>query len=445
MSQEARKLSIGEKRLLIAVVVFVALIGGGAIWWEQNNILPDISIPNPVMPNPNALDFYVKAGDQLEAVQLPATPTALRPNCWSFSTARQALEDQRTGQLANTAPVPSSAELHALLRYGAPGFAIMKHGLQCECRQPPYRAFNRSSPPYSKHRELARVLRLKMDVLEMDGDWGGAFDTGLDGIQFGATLPRGGTLLDMLVGVAIEAITRNATWKTLDHLTAPQARAGARRMEGIATSRPSLAVMMQEWKWGSLAEWLNRFRTPGWQNTVLELYGIHTQNAMQEWMLRARLAAINKRKFISDMTRSFDSQIASAKSPYAVPQPPITRPKDFIKGLPFRDFTRAVFKDVQNRTQNALLETALAVKAYQLEHGQYPTSLTALVPGFLKAIPDDPFALSGPLKYARKGKGYVLYSVGPDGKDNGGMPISPTGEGVTAQSTGDIVAGVNTW
>ena len=65
----------------------------------------------------------------------------------------------------------------------------------------------------------------------------------------------------------------------------------------------------------------------------------------------------------------------------------------------------------------------LALRAYRLEHGAYPATLAALTPAYLKQIPNDPFAASGPLHYKRQGSKYVLYSIGPDGKDDGGKPI----------------------
>jgi hypothetical protein len=43
-----------------------------------------------------------------------------------------------------------------------------------------------------------------------------------------------------------------------------------------------------------------------------------------------------------------------------------------------------------------------------------------LVPKFLPAIPTDPFD-GHSLRYKKLAKGYVVYSVGEDGKDDGGV------------------------
>jgi hypothetical protein len=64
---------------------------------------------------------------------------------------------------------------------------------------------------------------------------------------------------------------------------------------------------------------------------------------------------------------------------------------------------------------------ALACVAYKAEKGKFPAKLDDLVPGYVKEIPEDFFS-GKPLVYKVNddGKGYVLYSVGPNMKDDGG-------------------------
>jgi hypothetical protein len=66
-----------------------------------------------------------------------------------------------------------------------------------------------------------------------------------------------------------------------------------------------------------------------------------------------------------------------------------------------------------------LTTVALAVERFRLAHGRLPENLNELVPQFLSAVPSDPFD-SQPLRYHRLAKGYVIYSVGADGHDDGG-------------------------
>ena len=63
----------------------------------------------------------------------------------------------------------------------------------------------------------------------------------------------------------------------------------------------------------------------------------------------------------------------------------------------------------------------MALELYKRNHGELPAQLEALVPKFISAVPLDPFDDSGgAFTYRREGEGYLLYSLGFDGKDDGG-------------------------
>jgi hypothetical protein len=73
-----------------------------------------------------------------------------------------------------------------------------------------------------------------------------------------------------------------------------------------------------------------------------------------------------------------------------------------------------------------LMVTAIAIKRYQLKRGTLPTTLAELVPEFKAAIPRDPVD-GKPLRYRKTGEAtFTLYSIGPDGIDDGGSSESPT-------------------
>jgi hypothetical protein len=66
--------------------------------------------------------------------------------------------------------------------------------------------------------------------------------------------------------------------------------------------------------------------------------------------------------------------------------------------------------------------TAIALKRYQLKHGNYPPDLNSLVPEFVPAVPLDPVD-GQPLRYRRNADGtFLLYSVGENDVDDGGDP-----------------------
>ena len=62
---------------------------------------------------------------------------------------------------------------------------------------------------------------------------------------------------------------------------------------------------------------------------------------------------------------------------------------------------------------------SLAVERYRAQSGRVPRALSELVPAYFDAIPLDPFG-AGPLRYVADAAGYTVYSVGMNGKDDGG-------------------------
>ncbi len=70
---------------------------------------------------------------------------------------------------------------------------------------------------------------------------------------------------------------------------------------------------------------------------------------------------------------------------------------------------------------------ALALGAYRKEKGTFPAALSDLSPQYVKRIPRDTF-VGKPLIYKRIGKGYLLYSVGENMKDDGGVEDEATGK-----------------
>ena len=65
------------------------------------------------------------------------------------------------------------------------------------------------------------------------------------------------------------------------------------------------------------------------------------------------------------------------------------------------------------------LHVAFAMAAFHKDTGRYPAKLADLAPKYLAAVPDDVFG-GKPLIYKPTGKGYLFYSVGVNGKDDGG-------------------------
>lgn len=87
--------------------------------------------------------------------------------------------------------------------------------------------------------------------------------------------------------------------------------------------------------------------------------------------------------------------------------------------------SRVTVKSARAETMRSVVLCAIALKRYLLRHGKPAPDLGALVPEFLSAVPVD-YMDGKPIKYLLKGDGsFVVYSVGEDGKDDGGDPTLP--------------------
>ena len=75
---------------------------------------------------------------------------------------------------------------------------------------------------------------------------------------------------------------------------------------------------------------------------------------------------------------------------------------------------------------------AIAIAGFHAQAGRWPNELSELFPDFTETIPRDRFSGQA-LIYRASQSGYVLYSVGRNGKDDGGEP---------APWHGDIVVSV---
>jgi hypothetical protein len=86
-------------------------------------------------------------------------------------------------------------------------------------------------------------------------------------------------------------------------------------------------------------------------------------------------------------------------------------------------YTKSIETDDLNNARRSLMAALLAIARYRLDHGgSLPSSLATLVPGYLPAVPVDPFDGAN-LRYdAARG---LLWSIGTDLADNNGPVPAP--------------------
>jgi hypothetical protein len=74
---------------------------------------------------------------------------------------------------------------------------------------------------------------------------------------------------------------------------------------------------------------------------------------------------------------------------------------------------------VRGTAASRVFDAFVACHRWKLKHGDFPNGLEELVPDYLTAVPQDPFA-NAPIRMTEINGDLVIYSAGPDGIDDGG-------------------------
>jgi len=433
MNKIARPWSKGEKAIVVSVVTI--LIGATAVaaWMNSVDAVPVVNVPTPTMPAPNGFDYLVVA----------------------CRTASEGWPMRWTSPPGATAPVKDPdlsdpkvlAAADALIRQNNSALSAVRHSFSLPYLSPPIRSFTQTMPYMAKFRSVARLTAFQAEVDARHGDYHGAATSSLVAIEMGGRIPQGGDLIHSLVGQACEAIGRKPLWADIGKLDATDCRLVAKTIDNVDAHRVTYVECLTQEKWAGESGLQEILRSPNWK---MQLRGLSNgaNNAPQQLQNTIRNSMIGKRQVMADYIAHMDAAIAAAKGPYGTKA--AATPTDLITDVVFVDDDLARFRLTFGETEDKLLMTACALRAYQLDHhGQYPSTLSQLVPAYISKVPLDPFAASSPLVYRRTCAVYALYSVGPDMKDDKGVAVydpsqtAARAHTVDVMSKGDIVAGLN--
>jgi hypothetical protein len=123
----------------------------------------------------------------------------------------------------------------------------------------------------------------------------------------------------------------------------------------------------------------------------------------------------------------------------SVAQTPDVHPYDFLAAPIVRPQVEVRKRFIESEARVRLARVACALERYRLAEGRYPDKLALLAPKFIAAVPPDVID-GGELKYRRtEDDGFVLYSIGWNGKDDGGEVVFLTRQRWVDESQGDWV------
>jgi len=449
-------------KLLIMMGIFVVLVGGVLAWYRATNTLPLVHIPTRKMPVPNGYDYYLKAAGMMvneKAIKAiwEGPPGPPPPGLILRGTKPPTPHPPPTEKFK----VYSLAEKESIVRQNTEALRTLRRGFSFQSMCPWTLSGEDCPHAYPDFRRLRQLLLLEAEVKAARGDRNGAMKSCLDAVEFGTNTPRGGTIIDLLSGKAAQSTGRRRAWALMYGLNTSEARKAARRMADLSARQVAFADALRWEKWSTQVFLMKIMRRSDWRAELEYQYGYpRPWSALKGIMgdvgfppslkLALKSMFLGKRGIIRAYSEEMDKLITESRRPYPAGSPSEPYLDDpFLYSLTISNNSTR-FGWVTNETQNNLLAVALALRAYQLERGEYPERLDALVPKCLTTIPGDPFSTHKPLRYKRTGSKYLLYSIGPDGRDNGGKVIYKPKETtrriryyVYPNSKGDIVAGIN--
>lgn len=208
-------------------------------------------------------------------------------------------------------------------------------------------------------KSLALALADEGHLAEMENRPADAARSYLDAIRLGNGMSHGGFMINRLVGIACESIGGARFAKLLPKLDCAQNRSLIAELEKIDQTTVS---------WDEVILNENRFARSSIGNSA------------------------NPLKMIQELWQARAGRRESAQR---------------------HDLAAAHLR---------LLMVELALRAYRCDQGQSPSSLISLVPKYLHSMPKDPFS-GQDIAFRASGTNWVLYSLGPDGVDDGGKPV----------------------
>jgi hypothetical protein len=95
-------------------------------------------------------------------------------------------------------------------------------------------------------------------------------------------------------------------------------------------------------------------------------------------------------------------------------------PRRYISiGYGVPNFSATFVKETDREADLAVARVGLACRIFKSRRGRFPENLSELAPDIVKEIPIDPYT-GATLIYKKSEEGFIVYSIGSNGKDDGG-------------------------
>jgi hypothetical protein len=270
------------------------------------------------------------------------------------------------------AAVPSPARL-TTLQLNSNALALVRRGLVHEYAVPLTNGgdWSQQLTNLAAFKSLAHLLKAEGAIAEADGRTNDAVRAYADVIEFGDRLARGGLIIDDLIGITVKVIGREKLERLAPNIGAADRIELLKRLATIEARSENAGAVLDRDRMWSRRE-----------------FGLLRRMWMRLMLFKSLHQAEEHHRKRHD----------------------------------------------RSSTELRLLEAHLAVLAFHAEHHALPAKLSDLVPGKLHAVPLDPFS-GKPIRYVTRTNSFLLYSVGPDGIDDRGKPLTRS-----SMEKGDLIS-----
>jgi hypothetical protein len=313
-----------------------------------------------------------------------------------------------------------------------------------------------SSIEISRAREIARVLKLRAMLHIGEGRHTEAWQDLLAVHRWARLVGQGPFAVDQLVAVAIDGIASDGDISLLasDGISPTAARNIQLDLQQL-TPPSDIARAFDDGERVFYLDAISNYRQKGigafytdnfnfdldagrprsstWTAELLNFVSADWNNALTEgnrW--HDRVVTAGRLKSYAERQQQFDQLSAELQILEAELQSPrgwiiaaisSAKRSEMLATAAIATFSPAwvAMTDADDRatTTLALTQLAAALTVYRAEHGQYPDRLEQLVPNVIGELPVDLYHAKQ-FVYQRDAEGYLLYSTGPNGIDDGG-------------------------
>ena len=341
--------------------------------WAQDDELP-FDVPQYPIPEDNAWDYMKHAAEVARQ--------------WKADTGWRVMD---TADRDGTTPDYAKAMewyWHAL--------EILREGLYLPCRLPDVEPgqldWEHGSEVHAGLRSVARGLVIEAQARVQQGKREEAIGSAQDCLRLGRNLTINGLVMDQLVAWSISAMGAG----TLDRV--------------LNACRPSAERLIEFANWNE-------------QNRA-EMQSLADTLALETKLKLAMMRQVTPEQYAAYMVEVIEwaGQPAHIRGP--TPEAPWEAASFSL--INEGTWARAAEKKLMNDASLAGISIRCALEAHREREGRCPRTLAALSPDYLAEVPVDPCSGKDFVYVLRRldgTGGYELYSVGPDGDDDGGQLV----------------------